>query len=99
MRYTRGKLTNFKNYFVIYLDKPFTLSQTWNDKHLVKDSLEIQDKHVGAVIGFKTRKGEIVNLKVASSFISFEQAELNLKREVGTNSFNTTVTKRQSHLE
>jgi predicted alpha-1,2-mannosidase len=92
MRYTRGKLTNFKNYFVIYLDKPFTLSQTWNDKHLVKDSLEIQDKHVGAVIGFKTRKGEIVNLKVASSFISFEQAELNLKREVGTNSFNTTVT-------
>ncbi|MES2277406.1 MAG: GH92 family glycosyl hydrolase [Bacteroidota bacterium] len=92
MRYTRSKLINFKNYFVIYIDKPFTLARTWNDKHLVKDSLEIKTNHAGAVIGFKTKKGEIVNLKVASSFISFEQAELNLKREIGTNSFNTTVT-------
>jgi predicted alpha-1,2-mannosidase len=91
MRYTRGKMQNFKNYFVIYIDKPFTLSKTWSDKHLVNNSLEIQTKHAGAVIGFKTRRGETVNLKVASSFISFEQAELNLKREIGTNSFNTTV--------
>ncbi|GAB3905889.1 GH92 family glycosyl hydrolase [Mucilaginibacter boryungensis] len=91
-RYARSKLTNFKNYFVIYVDKPFTLAHAWKDSSVVKDSLELTSKHSGAVIGFKTRKGEVVNLKVASSFISFAQAELNLKREVGTNSFNTTMT-------
>jgi predicted alpha-1,2-mannosidase len=91
-RYTRSKLINFKNYFVIYVDKPFTLSNTWKDSTIVKDSLALTANHVGAVIGFKTKKGEVVNLRVASSFISFEQAELNLKREVGTNSFNTTMT-------
>ncbi|QKJ29615.1 glycoside hydrolase family 92 protein [Mucilaginibacter mali] len=91
-KYARSRLTNFKNYFVIYVDKPFTLASAWKDSIIVKDSLELTANHVGAVIGFKTRKGETVNMRVASSFISFEQAELNLKREIGSNSFNTTMT-------
>lgn len=89
-RYSRGPLPNFKNYFVIYLDKPFTVSHTWHDKTLVKDTLEMKADHVGAIIGFKTTKGEKVNLKVASSFISFDQAELNLKRELATDDFEVT---------
>lgn len=47
------------------------------------NKLEATDNHAGALIGFKTRKGEQVNVRVASSFISPEQAELNLK-ELGT---------------
>lgn len=92
-RYARGKLVDFKNYFVIYIDKPFTFSKTWKGNRLVKDSLEITSNHSGAVIGFKTVKGEKVSLKVASSFISFEQAELNLKREIGNDKFETTKAK------
>ena len=92
-RYSRGKLTNFKNYFVIHSDKAFTLSYTWRDSTLVKDSLELTADHAGAVIGFKTAKGEKVNFKIASSFISFEQAEINLNREVGTDNFETTKKK------
>lgn len=46
--------------------------------------------HVGAVIGFKTKKGEVVHAKVASSFISFDQADLNLK-ELGSNSFDAVA--------
>ena len=42
-------------------------------------------------IKFKTKKGEQVHAKVASSFISFEQAELNLK-ELGDNSFDEIKT-------
>ena len=48
--------------------------------------------HVGAVIGFKTTKGEIVHAKVASSFISFEQASLNLK-ELGNDNFDQVAAK------
>jgi len=48
-----------------------------------------------AVIGFKTVRGEQVHLRVASSFVSPEQAELNLKREQGNDSFETTEEKGQ----
>jgi len=92
-KYARGPLKNFKNYFVIYIDKPFTVSYSTSNDLLVKDSLEINSKHAGAVIGFKTAKGEQVHLKVASSFISFEQAELNLKRELANDSFDATKQK------
>lgn len=93
-RYSRGPLPkNFKNYFVIYIDKPFTLAYTWQDSTLVKNALENTSNHSGAVIGFKTSKGEKVHLQVASSFISFEQAEINLHRELGKDDFKTTSRK------
>ncbi len=93
-RYASGPLKNFKNYFVIYTDKPFTFARAWHDKSLaVTDSLELSAKHAGAIIGFKTAAGERVHLRVASSFISFEQAELNLKREVGSDTFAQTEQK------
>ncbi|RKR82456.1 putative alpha-1,2-mannosidase [Mucilaginibacter gracilis] len=92
-KYARGPLKNFKNYFVIYIDKPFTMAYTTRDTTLIKDSLETSNKHAGAVIGFKTVKGEQVHLRVASSFISFEQAELNLKREIANDSFEVTKQK------
>jgi predicted alpha-1,2-mannosidase len=47
----------------------------------------------GAVIGFHTTKGEQVSLKVASSFISEAQAELNLRRELANDPFDITVQK------
>lgn len=53
---------------------------------ILSEELEQQKFHNGAVIGFKTKKGEKVQAKVASSFISFEQAELNMK-ELGNDSF------------
>ena len=40
--------------------------------------------HVGAIIGFKTFDDEEVEGKVASSFISFEQAQLNLSEKLVT---------------
>lgn len=81
-----GVPENFKNFFVITFDRPFTFKTLWKSKELVPGILELKENHVGAVIGFKTRKGEKVNLRVASSFISFEQAEINLK-EIGNAGF------------
>mgnify|MGYP000069693773 FL=1 len=56
------------------------------------NKLEATDNHAGALIGFKTRKGEQVNVRVASSFISPEQAELNLK-ELGTDNIEQIAAK------
>jgi predicted alpha-1,2-mannosidase len=92
-RYRRGKLINFKNYFIIQFDRPFTMSYTWHDSTLVKDSLELSADHTGAIVGFRTSKGKKVNIKVASSFVSFEQAEQNLVSELQQDSFETTMAK------
>jgi putative alpha-1,2-mannosidase len=45
------------------------------------------------LLALKRKKGEKVNLRVASSFISIEQAEISLKREIGTDSFDITCQK------
>jgi predicted alpha-1,2-mannosidase len=91
-KHAGGPLKNFKNYFVIYVDKPFTLSRTYSDTTLT-DGKELEANHALAAIGFKTADGEKVHLRVASSFISFGQAELNLKSEQGNDSFAVTETK------
>ncbi|WP_207421646.1 GH92 family glycosyl hydrolase [Desertivirga brevis] len=91
-KFSRGPLPNFRNYFVIYLDKPFTVSYTVNGDKLLSGT-ELTADHSGAVIGLKTEKGEKVHLKVATSFISLEQADLNMKKELGSDSFDLTMRK------
>lgn len=87
-----GVPENFKNYFIIEFDKPFTYEATFADATLKEGVKEQTADHTGAVIGFKTRKGEIVHARVASSFISFDQAALNM-RELGNDNFDTLVQK------
>ncbi|MCM0246075.1 GH92 family glycosyl hydrolase [Bacteroides fragilis] len=91
-RNSGGVPENFKNYFVIEFDKSFSYKGTFADKKLEEGSLEQKADHTGAVIGFRTRKGEIVHARIASSFISFEQATQNLQ-ELGNDSFEQLVQK------
>ena len=89
-KYARGKLTNFKNYFIIQFDTPFSDVNTWESNTLAKGQAEMKADHAGAIVGFNTKNGAVVNAKVASSFISFEQAQLNLNREIGNEDFEQT---------
>jgi predicted alpha-1,2-mannosidase len=91
-KFNRGPLPNFKNYFVIYFDKPLTEVYT-TDGDKLSDKTELSVDHAGAVVGFSTTKGEKVSLRVATSFVSFEQAELNLKRELANDTFDETSKK------
>ncbi|MCD8179290.1 MAG: GH92 family glycosyl hydrolase [Tannerellaceae bacterium] len=91
-RNSGGVPDNFKNYFVIEFDKPFTYNATFADGKLEVGKNTQESNHTGAVIGFKTAKGEKVHARVASSFISYEQAEINLK-ELGNDNFDRLVSK------
>ena len=71
-----GVPSNFRNYFVIQLDHDFKVSQ------------QNSGSHQGAVLTMQTRRGRPVHVRVASSFISEEQAWLNLQ-EQQDNSFDT----------
>ena len=81
-----GVPSNFKNYFVVQFSKPFTYRATVTNGNIEEGKLEAKENHVGAIVGFNTKRGEQVLVRVASSFISPEQAMLNLK-ELGNNSF------------
>ncbi len=95
-----GVPDNFHNYFVAQFDKDFEITHTWHDKwELQKNTMNSEGEHVGAIVGFKTKRGEIVHAKVASSFISPEQAELNLSREIGQDSFEDTKQKAKDAWE
>ncbi|MCL1036812.1 GH92 family glycosyl hydrolase [Shewanella submarina] len=86
-----GVPDNFHNYFVLEFDKDFEQVHTWTDDwQLDKDSLEQSGDHTGAIVRFATERGEQVGVKVASSFISHDQALLNLKRELANDSFEVT---------
>ncbi len=87
-----GVPENFKNYFVIEFDKPFTYKAAVSNNLIDEQRMELQVDHAGAIIGFSTRKGEIVHAKIASSFISFEQAQRNLE-ELGDDCFDMLVEK------
>lgn len=82
-----GVPENFHNYFVAVFDKDFTSTHTWHGDTLNLNNLEEESDHVGAVLGFKTNRGEKINIKVASSFISPEQAMINLTRETDGKDF------------
>ncbi len=92
-RNSGGVPSNFRNYFVIECDKAFNYFSVVDSNKMMVTEKEIMSKHAMGVIGFATNKNEQVHLKIASSFISFQQAELNLKKEVDAQSFNEVKAK------
>ena len=70
---------------------------------IFSDAQEVETNHAGAIVTFKTKKGEKICAQIASSFISFEQAEVNLQeldnepieqvRQRGRNSWNEILGK------
>ncbi len=77
----RGNL--IKSYFEIVVDKPFKSYGTWeNRKNTIQNNqLEDEGAGIGAYIQFKD--GEKVQAKVASSYISQEQAGVTINAELG----------------
>lgn len=81
-----GVSPNYRNYFVLEFDKPFEYVATFVNGQLKEGIKAQRDNHVGAIIGFATKRGEQVGVRVASSFISHAQADINLQ-ELGNKSF------------
>ena len=81
-----GVSPNYRNYFVLEFDKPFEYVATFVNGQRKEGIKAQRDNHVGAIIGFATKRGEQVGVRVASSFISHAQADINLQ-ELGNKSF------------
>lgn len=86
-RNSGGVPANFKNYFVIVFDQPFTYFATVNDGKITEGQTAFEGDHAGAIVGFDTADNTKVYARVASSFISEAQALINLE-ELGAGDFN-----------
>lgn len=90
-RNSGGVPENFKNYFIIRFDRPFDAHAVVADGKQHETTLRAEADHTGAVLRFQTRRGEQLIARVASSFITHDQALQNLK-EVADKSFETVKT-------
>ncbi len=91
-RNSGGVPDNFRNYFVIVFDKPFSRFAAVKDGKISEGEKEFEGHHAGAIVGFATSGGEKVHARVASSFISEAQALINLK-ELGDDDFDEIANK------
>lgn len=75
-----------KNYFIIQFDKPFVSYGTWENRKntIQKNNLSREGEGIGAYVQFA--KGSKVQAKVSTSYISPEQAEVTMSRELGKHS-------------
>ena len=97
-RNSGGVPDNFRNWFVIRFDKPFSGFRIFNGKNELK-GFEAEGEHALAAVYFTTRRGEQVTARVASSFISGEQALRNLETEVGDADFETVKARAQERWD
>ena len=82
-RNSGGVPDNFRNWFVIEFECDLEFVNTVAE-NMVSEVLEQSGNHVGAIVGFRTSRGEQIQMNVASSFISLEQALLNLQEVKGS---------------
>ena len=75
-------LPNFKGYFVIQFNKRFTSFGTWEGETVHAESEQQTGHRMGAYATFPTAQGEVIDVKIGTSFISLDQARDNLKREI-----------------
>lgn len=86
-RNSGGVTPDFKNWFVIdFGTRAFDYVAVTDSKEIREGKTEAKEDHAGAIVGFRTKRRDVVTARVASSFISLEQAERNLG-ELGGRSF------------
>ena len=79
-----GKPAGFSGYFVARFDRPFQKTGVWSGDRRTDggESQKGVDGAPGAYLGFTTTEGDVVRVKVGTSFTSIEEARRNLDAEI-----------------
>lgn len=91
--YTKGKAggatDNFALHFVATFNRPILGSHTYLSGSPLSNDRECAGTRASAAVTFATTPDTPVQMKIATSFLSVEQAERNLQREIGNADFDT----------
>lgn len=82
-----GVPDNFANYFVIELDKPVKSFGNSIDYKVVEAKNDVDVRNRAGYVELNMKDDEVLTVRIASSFISPEQAEQNFKSEIAAKSF------------
>ncbi len=80
-----GGLNPYTIYFYIQFDQSFSSFDVWQDsvllkrKYLATENKDFLDNRFGAMVSFSKKNGEQVGFKVGISYLSMENAMLNLR--------------------
>tara|TARA_B100001027_G_scaffold38232_1_gene23957 strand:+ start:6771 stop:9077 length:2307 start_codon:yes stop_codon:yes gene_type:complete len=77
-----GTPKNFANYFVIKFSQKFYDYGVWSGSGFISKNTKLKGEHVGSYLSFDTSDNQEIEVKISSSFISHEQAIINLNREL-----------------
>jgi len=69
-------------YYVIQFDTPFKKMQWWQDGELQGTTKKFEGSDGGIYVNFEGEEAKTIQLKVAISYVSTEQAQLNLQNEL-----------------
>ncbi len=88
--------THYKVYFAAEFDRAFISYGTWNGNTVDQGSNSSSGKHTGAFVVFNTGSKKIVHVQVGISFVSIDNAELNLAAEFANFDFSALASKADS---
>ena len=77
-----GVPENFANYFIIEFNRPFSDFGTWSGDGEIFSNNKLSGSHVGSYVSFLNDETITIEARVSSSFISHDQAKINLNREI-----------------
>lgn len=78
-----GQPAGFNGYFAAKFDKPIVKTGTFGNNELFDGINEQQNKNdIGAYITFEMNDGEVLKMKMGTSFTSIENARSNLEAEI-----------------
>lgn len=73
--------SEYKVYFVMVFDQPFSGFGTWKENEIQKGSRKAEGKNSGAYVSFKNARKTSVKLKIGISYVSVENAYANIQKE------------------
>lgn len=78
-------------YFSIEFDKPFKGLNAWQDSKLLGKVKKFEGENGGVYVNFETSKDEVILMKVGISYVSADQARLNMDTELSHWDFDRVV--------
>ncbi|MET0242597.1 MAG: GH92 family glycosyl hydrolase [Flavitalea sp.] len=78
-----GGWNEYTVHFVARFNKPFKAIGTWKGKDIIPNSNEVKGSgDIGAFVDFETKDNEEILMQTAISYVSIEQARLNMDTEL-----------------
>ena len=96
---SRGNDVPRKIYFYSRFNKPINTFGTWKGKDASAGEKVISGNNIGLYATYPTNEGEQIRVKVGFSFISEDQAKLNLEKEISDWDFERIKEEWKRHLE